>query len=86
MAGTKGEIARRTYLGDHASYAVRVGALILRITAPKTVESEPGTLVRVVVRHATALPVVKGEENGTTGMPDASDMTDAARGILKAVP
>jgi len=58
-SGTVGEIASRTYLGDHASYVVRIGTLAIRITAPKTVESEPGAAVRVVIRRATALPVVQ---------------------------
>ena len=31
-SGVAGEIASRTYLGDHASYTVRVGPLMLRVT------------------------------------------------------
>ncbi len=73
-SGTVGEIASRTYLGDHASYTVRVGALVLRVTAPKTVDSEPGTIVRIFVRHAAALPVVQENEDGTAGRSDASEM------------
>jgi ABC-type Fe3+/spermidine/putrescine transport system ATPase subunit len=80
-AGTAGEIASRTYLGDHASYVVRVGALMLRATAPKTVDIEPGTRVRVVIRHASALPVVQENGDGTAQVAGSSDM----QGVVRAV-
>ncbi len=80
-SGTVGVIASRTYLGDHASYAVRLGALALRVTAPKTVDREPGTSVRIAIRHATALPVVQEVGSGTAGLSDASDMQGIARAI-----
>ncbi len=79
--GTMGEVASRTYLGDHASYTVRVGTIMLHITAPKTVEYEPGTVVRVAVRHAAALPVVQGEENGTVRASEPFDLPDTARAV-----
>ncbi|MGI8688556.1 MAG: ABC transporter ATP-binding protein [Thermomicrobiales bacterium] len=81
VAGTMGEIASRTYLGDHASYVVRIGALVLRVTAPKTVESELGAAVRVVVRRATALPVVHEGSDGVVGTSGASEQHDIARAV-----
>jgi iron(III) transport system ATP-binding protein len=80
-SGTVGVIASRTYLGDHASYTLRVGALTLRVTVPRTVDSEPGTPVRIAIRHATALPVAQGAEVGTVGGADASDRQDIARAV-----
>ncbi|MCA1723000.1 MAG: ABC transporter ATP-binding protein, partial [Thermomicrobia bacterium] len=79
--GTRGEIASRTYLGDHASYVVRVGALALRVTTPKTVDVEPGTAVRLIIHHASALPTVQEESGGTAGEPAASDRQDRARAV-----
>ncbi len=80
-SGAAGRIASRTYLGDHASYAVHVGALVLRVTAPKTVDVEPGTMVRVVVRHASALPVVHEEGGGTADAAGASDRQGVPRAV-----
>ncbi|MDQ6603697.1 MAG: ABC transporter ATP-binding protein [Chloroflexota bacterium] len=80
-SGTVGEIASRTYLGDHASYMVRVGTLTLRVTAPKTMESEPGAAVRLVVLHATALPVVQEEGDGTARASGPFDLPDVVRAI-----
>lgn len=77
-SGTMGVIASRTYLGDHASYAVRVGALVLRVTAPKTVHSEPGTSVRIAIRHAAVLPVVQEVVGGTAETSGASDTQGTA--------
>ncbi len=83
VSGTVGEIVSRTYLGDHASYVVRIGALALRITAPKTVESEPGAAVRVVVRCATALPVIQEAGDGIRDMPGAPDKQEGVSKLIR---
>ncbi len=80
-SGIVGEIASRTYLGDHASYTVRVGPLLLRVTTPKTVDVEPGMAIGVVVRHATALPTVEGEGEGTTVPPESSSLRNTPRAV-----
>ena len=80
-SGALGEIASRTYLGDHASYTVRVGALVLRVTAPKTADFEPGASVRLIVHHATALPVVQEEGDGTARISRPFDRPDVARTV-----
>lgn len=83
VSGTVGEIASRTYLGDHASYVVRIGALALRITAPKTVESEPGAAVRIVVHRATALPVIHEASDGITETPGAPDKQECVSKLIR---
>ncbi|MHB8648042.1 MAG: ABC transporter ATP-binding protein [Thermomicrobiales bacterium] len=79
--GTIGEIVSRMYLGDHTRYAVRAGALVLRVTAPKRVDYESGTRVRIIVRHATALPVVQENEAGMAGWSDMPEMHRTAPAV-----
>jgi iron(III) transport system ATP-binding protein len=80
-AGTAGEIASRIYLGDHASYTVHVGPLMLRVTTAKTVDVEPGTVINVAIRHATALPTVEGIDDGTAAPPEPSSLHNMSRAV-----
>ena len=81
VSGMMGRIASCTYLGDHASYIVRIGTLALRVTAPKTVDGEPGTVVRIAIRHATALPVVQESGGEIADSAGASDMQGVTRAL-----
>lgn len=55
--GQIGSVETRAYLGDHIAYVVRLGPLVLRVTAPKTTDAEPGESVGIAIRHAAALPL-----------------------------
>jgi iron(III) transport system ATP-binding protein len=80
-SGVAGEIASRTYLGDHASYTVRVGPLTLRVTTPKRVDVEPGTRIGLAIRHATALPDVEEVDDGTAASPEPSSLHNMPRAV-----
>jgi iron(III) transport system ATP-binding protein len=79
--GVMGEIASRTYLGDHASYTVRVGPLLVRVTTPKTVDVEPGTRIGLAIRHATALPILEEGGDGTAAPSAPSSLHNAPRAV-----
>ncbi len=79
--GVAGEIVSRTYLGDHASYVVRVGPLTLRATTPKTLDIAPGVQITLRIRHASALPLVQRGEDGTEAASGASQMQGTARAV-----
>jgi iron(III) transport system ATP-binding protein len=76
-----GEIASRTYLGDHASYIVRVGPLMLRVTTAKTMDVEPGTRIGLAIRHATALPDVEVIDDGTAAPSEPSSLHNMPRAV-----